>query len=79
MKYLIKIPTFPSPVLIFLHTSKNLQNREWNILAFQTVWLFNKNIFDATKSYEGQGMVLNSTGSCPAALGKKSNYSPPTL
>lgn len=79
MKYLIKIPTFPSPVLIFLHTSKNLQNREWNILAFQTLWLFNKNSFDATKSYEGQGMVLNSTGSCPAALGRKNNYSPHTL
>lgn len=78
MKYLIKIPTFPSPILIFLHTSKNLQNREWNILAFQTVWLFNKNSFDATKCYEGQGMVLNSTGSS-AALGRKSNYFSPTL
>lgn len=28
MKYLIKIPTFPSPILIFLQTSKNLQNHE---------------------------------------------------
>lgn len=28
MKSLIKIPTFPFPVLIFLHTSKNLQNHE---------------------------------------------------
>lgn len=25
MKYLIKIPTFPSPVLIFLHTSKSTE------------------------------------------------------
>lgn len=73
MKYLIKIPTFPSPVLIFLHTSKNLQNHEWNILAFQTVWLFNQNSFNASKYWEVQGLGFNSTGSSPASSGGESN------
>lgn len=42
MKYLIKILTFPSPLLIFLHTSNKLQNREWNILTYPTLDIHQK-------------------------------------
>lgn len=70
----LKFQHFTSPILIFLHTSKNLQNREWNILT-RPVWLFkSRNSFDATKCYEGQGMV-SAPLVLPAALGRKATTS----
>jgi hypothetical protein len=59
MKYLTKIITFLSPLLIFPHSSKHLQYQKWSIFHFQALWLFIKNNFNATRYYEVQGMVLS--------------------